>query len=257
MTSTYYVGFSTTRTITTNDWDDLELPGPTVSWGPGNGWSVNESAFTPDQIDWLETQPEFLTGQIDGPRPGAIAGDSALDLTDYVLKSELNSLAAAQLVAAGAFKDSAQELVDDTIGTLTPGSNLGLVRRTSTFVTTNITAGNGALGVLTGLSLPIVGAGRPITVSLYMPAVYHATANAFVAASVNAGNPLAASNAQLGSESSPINTNGPFLKIDLDTDALVVDQLYTFQVNVWGTVAGNSNCVAAAYCPIVLKAVSR
>ena len=259
MTSTYYVGNANARTIKAADWTALGLTGADVTWNAGNGWSINQSGLTVDQVAWLATQPEFLTGQPDGPRPGGSSGGGtpAFDITQYVAKTELGALAASALASAGAFRNEAQDIVDDTIGSRMPGSRLGIVRRTSTFTTTNTTAGNGASGVIPGLSLAITGQGRPISLKLYLPTVYHSVANTYVGFSLNAGNPLAASNAQLGSVVSGLTNNGPSKTLFLDTDALTQDQVYTFQVNVWGAAAGTSSLIAAAYCPIVLEAVSR
>lgn len=139
----------------------------------------------------------------------------------------------------------------------TPGIDLGTASRTSAFTTTNTTAGNGSLGLITGLTVTITGTGRPVDVRFTAPAVYHSVANTFVGVSINAGNPLAATNATFASSQSTLTNNGNGLEATLRTPALNVGQSYTFQVNVWGGAAGTCTLAAAAYGPIQLAVTSR
>lgn len=148
-------------------------------------------------------------------------------------------------------------LVEQAVQDHTPGIELGSASRTSAFTTTNITAGNGSLGLITGLTVTITGSGRPVDVRFTAPAVYHSVANTFVGVSINAGNPLAANNATFASSQSTLTNNGNALEATLRTATLNDGQSYTFQVNVWGAAAGTSTLAAAAYGPIQLVVTSR
>ena len=189
---------------------------------------------------------------IAAPVPASdVIGD--VSSADAVIQSLLSSPTSGTKTAIDTLVDTAaDDAVELAVETHTPGIELGSSSRTSTFTTTNTTAGNGSLGILTSLSVTVVGTGRPAMVSFYAPAVYHSVANTFVAVSINTGNPLAASNAQLGSIASTLTNNGPSLRVTLRTGTLTLGQSYTFQANVWGTAAGTSTLVAAAYCPIQL-----
>lgn len=148
-------------------------------------------------------------------------------------------------------------LVEQAVQDHTPGIELGVAQRTTTFTTTNTTAGNGALGIVTSLSVTVVGKGRPADVEFYCPAAYHSVAGAFVAISINLGNPLAVANTQLGSVQSTLTSNGPAFRVTLRSAVLTDGASYTFQVNAWGSTAGTVSLVAAAYCPVQLTVTSR
>lgn len=69
MTAVWYIGDSAVRAITPASWAAIGAPGDERVWSAGNGWSIPTTAFTPDQLAYLEAQSEFDTTGEDGPRP--------------------------------------------------------------------------------------------------------------------------------------------------------------------------------------------
>lgn len=60
------------KIITDEQWAQAGVSGSTVTWGPANGWSVDQSLFSEDQLTILDADPDFLLGQIgyrDLPEP--------------------------------------------------------------------------------------------------------------------------------------------------------------------------------------------
>ena len=70
MASVWYVGGAYERRMTEDDWERADAPGNEAVWNEDNGWSVQESEFTADQLDVLQISPDFRTNQPDGPRDG-------------------------------------------------------------------------------------------------------------------------------------------------------------------------------------------
>lgn len=177
---------------------------------------------------------------------------------ELVTNTDLSAVAGTDVVVeASAAAAMVNSLVEQAVQDHTPGIELGIASRTSAFTTTNTTAGNGALGLIPGLTVTVTGAGRPVDVRFTAPAVYHSVANTFVGVSINAGNPLAATNATFASSQSTSTSNGNGLEATLRTATLNNGQSYTFQVNVWGAAAGTCTLAAAAYGPIQLTVTSR
>jgi hypothetical protein len=145
--------------------------------------------------------------------------------------------------------------VEEAVEAHTPGIELGYASRTTTYTTTSTVTGASAV-TITGLSVTVTGQGRPVDVRFYCPSVYHSVANTFVGASVNTGNPVGV-NANLMAQQSTLVNNGPSILIDYRTGILTLGASYTFQVSVWGAVAGTSTFVAASYCPMELSVTSR
>lgn len=70
MASVWYIGRVNERTITGPQWN-AALSGAgyaDAKWNSTNGWSVPESQFDAEQIDFLQAHADFLVGQPDGPR---------------------------------------------------------------------------------------------------------------------------------------------------------------------------------------------
>lgn len=89
MAVVWYVGLATTRIIDSTEWTRVGAAGSTKTWDATNGWSINQSAFTSDQLTFLGALNEFtLNGAADGtPRPGSAvvaAPDSTMTLGDIL-----------------------------------------------------------------------------------------------------------------------------------------------------------------------------
>lgn len=70
MSAVWYIGSSNTRTITDADWD-VALGANSYgddTWNRANGWSIPQVTFTPDQLSYLGTLPDFRINAPDGPR---------------------------------------------------------------------------------------------------------------------------------------------------------------------------------------------
>lgn len=66
MTSVWFIG-NGTRTISSANWASLGITADSITWAPENGWSVPTNVFNNDQLDYLDSDAEFLLGQT-GPR---------------------------------------------------------------------------------------------------------------------------------------------------------------------------------------------
>ena len=146
-------------------------------------------------------------------------------------------------------------LVDQAVQDQAPGIELGYASRTSSITSTATTAAGAT--ALTGLSVTIVGQGRPVDVRFHCAAVYHSVANTLVSiVIVRDGNVTGADN-QMGAVASPVTTTGPSLAVSRRTGTLVAGTSYTFTVRAWGAAAGTCTLVSAAYCPTELVVTSR
>lgn len=98
MTDIWYVGASSSYTITSEQWAERGTTGDTVAWSADNAWSVPQHIFSPGQIALLQADNSFLLGQ-DGPRlrPGPSP----------------TPLRVSSLVSAHAYYAAIQKLVQD------------------------------------------------------------------------------------------------------------------------------------------------
>lgn len=79
MTNVWFIGSWGTRTITKEDWAGAGFVASTVTWSVDNGWSIDDTVFSSDQLLWLDADPGFLLGQT-GPRVFPTPGP---DLDNY------------------------------------------------------------------------------------------------------------------------------------------------------------------------------
>ena len=145
--------------------------------------------------------------------------------------------------------------VQQAVQNHTPGIELGSASRTSS-ITSTATAAAGA-SALTGLSVTVVGQGRPVDLRFYCASVYHSVANTLVSVIIVGDGNATGTNNQIGTVASPSTTAGPSMCIMRRTAALTLGQSYTFTVRAWGAAAGTCNLVSAAYCPTELVVTSR
>jgi len=78
MPNVWWTGNGHSYTISAAQWAQAGITSGTTEWNADNGWSINESAFTSDQMTLLEQQGDFTFGN-EGPRerPGPFSiGDS-------------------------------------------------------------------------------------------------------------------------------------------------------------------------------------
>ena len=81
MTTTWWIGRGSSKTVRVQDWLAHGLTEEDVVWDAANGWSVDEATLTSDQIAILAVDSEFRTGQT-GPR--ALPAPSGVPIqTDY------------------------------------------------------------------------------------------------------------------------------------------------------------------------------
>lgn len=154
--------------------------------------------------------------------------------------------------SGGAVSFAVEEQVEGHI----PGTDLGTVLR-ATSATSTTTAATDPAGDLTGLSVTVVGQGRPVDVRFHAPGVYHSVANTLVSVILMCNGEVVGTNNQIGTENSPRTDNGPSMSISRRTGILTTGTSYTFSVRLWGAAAGTSTLVAASFCPIELAVTSR
>lgn len=179
------------------------------------------------------------------------------------LIADLNGIEATAAAAAAdvaALDASLPTTIDDAVAAAveahTPGIELGAASRTSNFTTTNTSATNSG-GDIPGLSVTVVGKGRPVDVRFHCPGAFHSVANTGVSVvTIRDGNPTGADN-QIGSVLSALTTTGPSLTIVRRTSVLVAGTSYTFTARAWAAAAGTLTLVGAAYCPIELTVTAR
>lgn len=158
-------------------------------------------------------------------------------------------------VAALATTDDVDTLVEQAVQDHTPGVELGQAARTSSITSTATTAAGAS--ALTGLSVTVVGQGRPVDVRFYTAALYHSVANTAVSLIiVKDGNATGTDN-QIGTAFSPSTTTGPSVCITRRTATLTDGVSYTFTVRAWGGAAGTTTVVGASFCPAELVVTSR
>ncbi|UVT31702.1 hypothetical protein SEA_PATOS_4 [Gordonia phage Patos] len=116
MANVWYIGDAQTREIT--------LGGQIFTWNVWNGWSINESAFTSQQLQELDADPGFLLGQT-GPRANPpwsadpITGRESVYLQKMrQIVDELPGFAESQVIDFLAGKDAVigEPLEDDEFG---------------------------------------------------------------------------------------------------------------------------------------------
>lgn len=75
MTSVWYVGHSDSRRISDASWQDagVQDAAGTFTWSRENGYSYPTTAFSTQQLAWLDAQDEeFWVGAPDGPRTATV-----------------------------------------------------------------------------------------------------------------------------------------------------------------------------------------
>ncbi len=78
MTYVWWIGNGSSKTITSEQWLEQGIVADQVTWSAANGWSIQDSIFSGDQLDILSEDLEFLLGQT-GPRlhkPPMTTGDA-------------------------------------------------------------------------------------------------------------------------------------------------------------------------------------
>lgn len=128
----WYVGTSSYREITTQDWDEVGIIGPTYQWGADNGYAVDQSWFTPEQLGYLTVDPEFQVDKT-GPRPDVPAPEDSvtrpykLDPAIYKILSDTQ----AALANIDASKTSAAASATASAASATAASNSATKAKTS------------------------------------------------------------------------------------------------------------------------------
>lgn len=112
MASVWYIGDSTKRIMSEQDWTKAGTEGDIFQWTLGNGWSIDRAVFTPAQIIVLAQDKGFWTNAPDGPRvwsmvPGNPPGGE-LNPGDSPIARMIQILAQAQ-----ALVDSITDVAED------------------------------------------------------------------------------------------------------------------------------------------------
>lgn len=143
--------------------------------------------------------------------------------------------------------ESVNDLVGAAIEAYAPGVELGYAERTATFSTA-------ATGLITTLSIPIIGNGRPVDVEFYCPRVWNATtANTYISGRIFRDGVQATD----GGVFSPVTSAGPSLYVKHAEPIVPVGVAHTFTVQAFLGSAGTHNFYASAASKCYLKAVTR
>jgi hypothetical protein len=221
--------------ITGAQWTALGISGSpaTNTWDASNGWSISTTAFTAPQLTILAGLPDFNTAGTDGPRPGA--GSQPAD--QAALQALIDLRIAAALVGA-------------------QGANLGSSKRTTTATTSNTSTASTT--PITGISITVVGKGKPVDVRFFASQGYHSVANTLVIPYliVN-GVALPATTGQSGVTQSTLTTSGPSVFFVASNIVLTDGVSYTFEVGLAGGAAGTTALFAATNSPMTLDVTAR
>lgn len=200
--------------------------------------------------DWVSSNPTLGEGE-----PGFVVdtGDlkigNGVDAWNDLPFSSSPSLSADAMLA----RDEAVAALE-AFESQVPGTELGFAEKVNAFTTTNTNAST--VTPITGLTLALVGKGRPVDIEFYAPNVYHSVANTAVGFELIVNNAILNASGQTGSVSSPQTNAGRsfYMKKRL---VLVDGTNYAFGVSVYGGAAGNCSLTAAGFAQITLSATSR
>lgn len=142
--------------------------------------------------------------------------------------------------------------VEAAIEAHVPGLEMGYAERTSTFTTTSTSAAQ-----VTGMSVTVVGTGRPAEIEFYVPSIYHTSANVPLLVAVytqlNGGT---ATLTDVVTVRSPVTTDGP-PAIVRRRRVLSAGDSWSFHGFVRCETAGTLTALASSINPIALSVVSR
>ncbi len=137
-------------------------------------------------------------------------------------------------------------LVAEAVETHTPGIELGYAERTSSFVTA-------ANGLITALSVTVVGQGRPADIEFYCAQVTHTVNGAYVQGVLIHG-----AGTQIQGHGEIISNTTLGRPIHVKTRMTLTDGVsYTFSVNTTMANAGTATWLGSATRPMWLAATSR
>lgn len=230
---------------------DLRLAGTPVTTIPVSHDGQVPAFQGPDGVSvvWADAGGSQRVRLLSDKTGAELASDSFIAT---VLGDTGSSSFAALTGAGGAVAVAVEEQVEGHV----PGTDLGTVQRGSN-ATSTTTAATDAAGDITGLSVTVVGQGRPVDIRFHAPGVYHSVANTLVSVILMCNGEVVGLNNQIGTENSPLTNNGPSMSISRRTGILTFGTNYTFSVRLWGNAAGTSTLVGAAFCPIELAVTSR
>lgn len=143
------------------------------------------------------------------------------------------------------------------MGKITPpppvahGREMGYAERTTNFTTT-IVGGSPLVDKISGLSVTVVGAGRPVVIEFQSNQVLHSVANTYVAVQMIADGVLD----QNSAISAPSTTVGETLSFQR-RKVLTVGTSYTFEVGVTNSATGTATIKGNAAAPMFLAVTER
>ena len=140
-----------------------------------------------------------------------------------------------------------------------PGTVLASISATTSFTTTNVTAGS-ASGDMTDLTLTFTGNGRPVDLELYLPNCKHSVGGTSIAVVLVKDGNLTDPDNQVGlvqTQATIPSAGGPSLFISRAGVVIPEGTEVTYVPNVRGTAAGTVTLAAAAYEPRTFRAISR
>lgn len=190
----------------------------------------------------LQSDVTGLEEALDEKLDQATADGLYADVTHTHAQSDVTGLEAAldDRVTEAEVDTIVQQAVEDH----TPGIELGYAERFTTY-----TGGNSDI---TGLSITVVGQGRPVDVEFYCPTALHSVSGSLIRADIK-------SNGTIIETAFDITTNTSFGRHIYAKRRIVLTNgvSYTFTVGVFQGTAGTMTWYADANRPIWLSAVSR
>lgn len=251
--------------------DDGNLKPNTVSSTQLQDSSVTTAKLNDDAVTAAKIAPGAVTkatvgltnvdNTADADKPISSATQAALnskaDASSLAAKQDKTTLDIDTATLVGNDASATSVAVDAKIEEAAEIQMAGIERGYAERITTYTTTSAAYPGVaLPGLSVTVVGQGRPVDIEVSIANAYHSVVNTAVTAIIVInGTPLSPLSS-LGSVYSPETDAGPALVVRRRS-ILVAGTSYTFTVNIYGGAVGTSTLVAASYAPMYLSVVSR
>lgn len=172
----------------------------------------------------------------------------------YIVDQDNKTVVVEATAGSGVNESTINEIVENSLETYAPGTELGYAERTTPFTTTD----NATLNTrISGLTVTVLGTGRRVDIEFYCPGVWHSTANADVRFYIVRDDlAFQASDSQVISKFSPSTTSGP--EALLKRSIVIPDGVTrVYKVGMLIGVAGTGTANGDPLSPMYLSAVSR
>jgi|GEM_PF-5842404 len=227
--------------------------------GYGEPWLFEVPATDANLFDLPHIDPDTLDPLVP-PSPAWLSAwqgtQDQLDATDATVALKANTADVYTKAAADAAMGVA---IGDALDDYTPGADMGSAERL-TSATTTATSYALATTDISGLSVTVIGTGRPVDVEFYCPSVTHSVANTNVSVFIAVNGSGTDAKAQWGGVSAPGTGAGGGPALTIKRRITLTDGVsYTFTVRAFAFgVAGTTTLYAvSAYQAMQLNVTAR